>query len=69
MRYLSTFALTLAMIFGGAMLTGCDETVSEKREVDVKDDGTVKKETEKTVKEADGTIKKEETKTVDKPNP
>ena len=68
MRYLSALIISTSMIVGGAALTGCDETVSEKREVDVKSDGTVKKETEKTVKEADGTIKKEETKTVDKPN-
>jgi stress response protein YsnF len=57
------------MILGGAAVIGCEETIEEKREVDVKNDGTVKKETEKTVQEADGTIKKEETKTVDKPNP
>jgi hypothetical protein len=69
MKSLSTFALSLAMILGGAAVIGCEETIEEKREVDVKNDGTVKKETEKTVQEADGTIKKEETKTVDKPNP
>jgi hypothetical protein len=69
MRYLTTFALFTSLAVGGAMLTGCDETIEEKKEVDVKNDGTVQKETEKVTREADGTIKKEETKTVDKPNP
>jgi len=68
MKLRITFALFTAMVIGVPALTGCDETVSDKKQVEVKDDGTVKKTEEKVTREADGTIKKEETKKVDVPN-
>ena len=64
-----THALLLAALVapGAAIVGGCD-TVEEERKVEVKDDGTVVKETEKTTENVDGSVTKTEEKKVDKPN-
>ena len=64
---IATHALMLlALIVSPVALIGCD-TVEEERKVEVKDDGTVVKETEKTTENVDGSVTKTEEKKVDKP--
>ena len=66
---LHALAIGLSLALAGTpVLVGCDNEVAHEKKVDVKDDGTVKKE-ETTVKEkADGTVVKEETKSTNKPD-
>ena len=68
MNVKNLLAAVLVLSIGIPAFTGCDETIKEEKNVEVKDDGTVKKSEEKVVREADGTIKKTEEKSVDKPN-
>lgn len=60
--------LVAAMSFGLGALVGCDDTIAEKREVDVKDNGTVVEKNTKVEEKADGSIQKTEEKKVDRPN-
>jgi hypothetical protein len=60
MRRLILCAALLVPIYG------CDREVESKKEVEVKDDGTVVTEEKKTTEKADGTVEQKETKTVDK---
>jgi hypothetical protein len=69
MKVRNLLASIAALSIGMGAFTGCDETIKEEKNVEVKDDGTVKKSEEKVVREADGTVKKTEEKSVDKPNP
>ena len=66
MKRTAFFSMTLAALFGAAVI-GCDDTVAEKKEVDVKSDGTVVTDKEKVTEKADGTIVHEKSKDVDKP--
>jgi hypothetical protein len=59
-------ALVLGVLLSGAFI-GCDETVSEKKDVDVKSDGTVVTKKEEVTEKADGSIVTEKSKDVDKP--
>ncbi len=59
-------SVALAALFSAAMI-GCDDTVAEKKEVDVKSDGTVVTDKEKVTEKADGTIVHEKSTDVDKP--
>jgi hypothetical protein len=59
-------AIVLGAMFSAA-LVGCDETVSEKKDVDVKSDGTVVTKKEEVTKQSDGTVVTEKSKDVDKP--
>lgn len=61
MRYTSIL-LALSLIAGTSALVGCDDEISRREEVEVKDNGTVKRETETVKEKPDGTIVKEETK-------
>lgn len=65
-QLLKTAAVAGALVLPFAV--GCDRTVSEEREVKVKEDGTVIRETEKVTEEADGTVTKTESKEVDRPD-
>jgi hypothetical protein len=60
----SVLALGLAV---PTAFVGCDDTVSQDKKVEVKDDGTVKKEETKVTENADGSVTKTETKDVSKP--
>ena len=53
-------------LFAGAMVVGCDDTVSHQSETKVKDNGTVVKKDDKVTRNADGTTTHTETKSVDK---
>jgi hypothetical protein len=64
-RLLSSTLLTGAL-FAGAMVVGCDDTVSHQSETKVKDNGTVVKKDDKVTRNADGTTTHTETKSVDK---
>lgn len=66
MKRTAFLSMTLAALFGAAVI-GCDDTVAEKKEVDVKSDGTVVTDKEKLTEKADGTIVHEKSKDVDKP--
>jgi uncharacterized lipoprotein YehR (DUF1307 family) len=66
MRALMNATIALALILSPVAISGCD-TVEEERKVEVKDDGTVVKETEKTTENIDGSVTKTEEKKVDKP--
>jgi phosphoenolpyruvate synthase/pyruvate phosphate dikinase len=68
MKIRTLLAMLIALSVGIPAIVGCDETVKDKKEVEVKDDGTVKKSEEKVVRQSDGTVKKTEEKTVDAPN-
>lgn len=65
---LATLAIGLGLAIGATpLLTGCDREVAHEKQVEVKDNGTVKKQ-ETTVKEkSDGTVVKEEKKSTDRP--
>ena len=65
-RYAITPLMVLALVASPVGIVGCD-TVEEERKVEVKDDGTVVKETEKTTENVDGSVTKTEEKKVDKP--
>ena len=62
----SLMSLSLA---GLPALVGCEREVESTRKVEVKDDGTVKKEEKKITENTDGTVTKTETKDVSKPAP
>ena len=64
----NVLSLVAAMTIGLGALVGCDDTVEQKREVDVKDNGTVVEKNTKVEEKADGTIQKTEEKKVDRPN-
>lgn len=66
MRGQKLSAIVLGAMFSAA-LVGCDDTISEKKDVDVKSDGTVVTEKEEVRKESDGAIVTEKSKDVDKP--
>ena len=66
-RLLST-TLVAGALFAGAMVVGCDDTVSRTSETKVKDDGTVVKKDQKVTENADGSVTKTEKKSVDKPD-
>ena len=66
-RYLLSAMLTLGVAAGVPLFVGCDEEVSHEKKIEVKDDGTVKKEEKKVTESADGTVTKTEEKKVDKP--
>jgi len=68
MKLRNLLAMFIVLSIGIPAITGCDETVKDKKEVEVKDDGTVKKSEEKVVRQSDGTVKKTEEKTVDAPS-
>jgi hypothetical protein len=65
-RYLLTPLMLLSFAAVPVMTIGCD-TVEETKSVEVKDDGTVVKEKEKTTENVDGSVTKTEEKKVDKP--
>ena len=65
-RYLLSLIVGVS-IAGIPLLSGCEREIEYKKEVEVKDDGTVKKEEKRVTEQPDGTIKKEETKSVDRP--
>ncbi len=58
--------MVLALAASPMAMIGCD-TVEEERKVEVKDDGTVVKESTKTTENVDGSVTKTEEKKVDKP--
>ena len=58
--------MVLALVASPVAIIGCD-TVEEEKTVEVKDDGTVVKETEKTTENVDGSVTKTEEKKVDRP--
>ena len=66
MKRTTFLSMTLAALVGAAGIC-CDDTVAEKKEVDVKSDGTVVTDKEKVTEKADGTIVHEKSKDVDKP--
>jgi hypothetical protein len=51
----------------GAALAGCDETVSEKKTVESKDDGTRVEKRDTVTREADGDVVREKKTDVDRP--
>ena len=61
-------SVTLAALFGVAMIGGCDEKLDEDKKVDVKSDGTVVTEKREVTEKPDGSIVEEKSKEVDKPN-
>ena len=66
MKSATLVSVTLAALFGAAVI-GCDDNVAEEKKVDVKSDGTVVTEKETVKEKSDGTIVHEKTKDVDKP--
>ena len=64
--------LSVAVVAGALVVPfagGCEQqTVSEEKKVDVKDDGTVVREKETVKENSDGSVTKTETKSVDKPD-
>ena len=66
-RYLMSAMLMFGIAAGAPLFVGCDDTVSHEKSVEVKGDGTVKKEEKKVTESADGTVTKTEEKKVDKP--
>ncbi len=60
MQRLMLCAAMAMPLAGLPVLSGCDREIASEREVEVKDDGTVK-ETETTVTETDDGVKTEET--------
>ena len=66
---MKVYALMIAAsLVGLPLAVGCDREIEHKEKVEVKEDGTVKKQSE-TVKETpSGDIVKEEKKTVDRPD-
>ena len=66
-RYLLSAMLMLGVAAGAPLMIGCDEEVSHEKKIEVKDDGTVKKEEKKVTEAPDGTVTKTEEKKVDKP--
>ena len=67
LRYATHALMTLALVAAPVGIIGCEDTIEEERKVEVKDDGTVVKETEKTTENTDGSVTKTEEKKVDKP--
>ena len=67
-RLMMVAMLTLGLAAPSMTIVGCEETLEHEEKVEVKDDGTVKKEETKVTEGADDTVTKTETKTVDKPN-
>ena len=63
-------SVAFAAMFGVALVgtTGCDEKIAEKKEVDVKKDGTVVTDKETVTEKADGSIEVTKEKDVDKPD-
>jgi hypothetical protein len=66
-RFAINSLMSLALVAAPFAMIGCEDTIEEERKVEVKDDGTVVKETEKTTENADGSVTKTEEKKVDKP--
>ena len=62
----TTLALPLA---GLPLLSGCDREVASETKVQVKDDGTVKKDETKVTESPDGTVTKTEERSIDRPEP
>ena len=67
MKSKSLLSVLFAALFGVAVI-GCDDTIAEKKEVDVKSDGTTVTETDRVSEKPDGTIVHEKSKDVDKPD-
>ena len=65
-RFILAIALTLGLA-APSMMIGCEETLEHEKEVEVKDDGTVKTEETKVTEGPGDTVTKTEEKTVDKP--
>ena len=66
MKKMIMFLMSAALALPMATLIGCDREVSHTEKVDVKSDGTVKKEQTTVTEKPDGTIVKEQEKRVDK---
>ena len=67
MRLRNITAACLSMVFGIALVGGCDEEVAKERDVDVKSDGTVVERQETVTEKADGTVVQEKSVEVDRP--
>jgi len=67
MNRLISSTLVAGALFAGAMVVGCDDTVSKKSETKVKDDGTVVKKEDKVTQNPDGTTTRTQHTSVDKP--
>ena len=61
-------SVSLAALFGVAVIGGCDEKLAEEKKVDVKQDGTVVTDKKTVTEKSDGTIVEETSKDVDKPD-
>jgi hypothetical protein len=59
--------LAAALSFGLGALVGCDDTIEHRKEVEVKDNGTVVEKEKKVEEKPDGTITKTEETKVDRP--
>ena len=60
--------LIAASLIGLPLAAGCDKEIEHKEKIEVKDDGTVKKQSETDKETPSGDIVKEEKKTVDRPD-
>ncbi len=60
-------ASLFSVLFGAAMMVGCDDTISEKKSTDVKSDGTVVETKEEVKKTDDGKVVEEKSEEEDKP--
>ena len=67
MKTKSLLSVLFAALFGVAVI-GCDETISEKKEVDVKPSGETVTKTEKVTEKDDGSIVHEKSTDVNKPD-
>jgi hypothetical protein len=64
---LLTLLIASSMLSLGAVIVGCDDTLSKDESVQRKSDGTVVHDKTEVSRQPDGTIVKEETHTKDKP--
>ncbi len=65
-RYFIAPMIAFSLIAAPTLIGGCEEG-TETKKIEVKDDGTVKKESTATKEHADGSVTKTETKEVKKP--